>query len=222
VAKIIGYVRVSTSKQDVDNQRHEILVWASAKKVYISDWIECELSSRRTETERQIDKVRALNKGDTIVVAELSRLGRSTGQVITLVNDLVKRGVGIEALKQNISVKAGNGEMDQQSKIMVTVFSLMAELERDLISHRTKSALAARKAAGKSLGKPRGISTSKLEEHREKIEEMLRFKVSYAAIARMIDRSTTAVRHYIKTRKLDEVVKLNPLKQTPNNKRSLR
>lgn len=205
MTKIVGYIRVSTSKQDVDNQRHEILVWASGKKVFITEWIECELSSRRTETERQIDKVRSLDKGDTIVVAELSRLGRSTGQVITLVNDLVKRGVSIEALKQNISINAGNGEMDQQSKIMVTVFSLMAELERDLISQRTKAALAARKAAGRSLGKPRGISTSKLDVHREKIVEMLKFKVGNAAIARMIGMSTTAVRHYIKTRKLGQL-----------------
>jgi DNA invertase Pin-like site-specific DNA recombinase len=202
VAKIVGYIRVSTSKQDVDNQRHEILSWANGRKVFISDWIECELSSRRSEVERQIDKVRALEKGDAIVIAELSRLGRSTGQVITLVNDLVKAGISIEALKQGISIKAGNGDMDQQSKIMVTVFSLMAELERDLISQRTKTALAARKAAGKSLGKPKGLSTSKLDAHRDKIEDMLKYKVGHAAIARMIGMSTTAVRHYCISRKL--------------------
>jgi DNA invertase Pin-like site-specific DNA recombinase len=137
-----------------------------------------------------------------IVVAELSRLGRSTGQVIMLVNDLVKKGVCVEALKQGISIKAGNGDMDQQSKIMITVFSLMAELERDLISQRTKTALAARKAAGKLLGKPKGLSTSKLDSHREKIEEMLKFKVGHAAIARMIGMSTTAVRHYCISRGL--------------------
>lgn len=204
MAKIVGYVRVSTSKQDNDNQRHEILSWANTKKVFVDEWIECELSSRRSETERQIDRVRALEKGDTIVVAELSRLGRSTGQVISLVNDLVIQGVSIEALKQGISIKAGNGNMDQQSKIMVTVFSLMAELERDLISQRTKAALAARKAAGKSLGKPRGISTSKLDEYREKIEELLKYKVGYAAIGRMIGMSTTAVRHYCKSRGLSQ------------------
>jgi len=202
MAKIVGYIRVSTSKQDVDNQRHEILSWANTRKVFIDSWIECELSSRRSETERQIDKVRALEKGDTVVVAELSRLGRSTGQVISLVNDLVGKGISIEALKQGISIKAGNGDMDQQSKIMVTVFSLMAELERDLISQRTKTALAARKSAGKSLGKPRGISTSKLDEHREKIEELLKHKIGYAGIGRMIGRSTTAVRHYCKSRGL--------------------
>lgn len=202
MAKIVGYIRVSTSKQDVDNQRHEILSWANTRKVFIDSWIECELSSRRSETERQIDKVRALEKGDTVVVAELSRLGRSTGQVITLVNDLVGKGISIEALKQGISIKAGNGDMDQQSKIMVTVFSLMAELERDLISQRTKTALAARKAAGKALGKPRGISTSKLDAHKEKIEELLKYKVGHAAIGRMIGMSTTAVRHYCKTRGL--------------------
>lgn len=202
MGQFVGYIRVSTSKQDVDNQRHEILTWASDKKVFVNEWIECELSSRRTETERQIDKVRALEKGDTIIVAELSRLGRSTGQVILLVNDLVKKGVSIEALKQNISIKAGNGDMDQQSKIMITVFSLMSELERDLISQRTKTALAARKASGQSLGKPKGLSTSKLDGHREKIEEMLKYKVGHAAIGRMIGMSTTAVRHYCISRGL--------------------
>lgn len=202
MAKTVGYIRVSTLTQDVENQRHEILEWAHGRKVLIDEWIAVELSSRKSEAERQIDKVRALNKGDLLVVAELSRLGRSTGQVISLVNELVARGIGLEALKQNISIKPGNGEMDQQAKIMVTVFSLMAELERDLIAQRTKQALAARKASGQRLGKPKGISTSKIDPHREKIEELLRFKVSTAAIARMIGMSTTAVRHYIRTRRL--------------------
>lgn len=202
MAKTVGYIRVSTLTQDVENQRHEILEWAHGRKVLIDEWIAVELSSRKSEAERQIDKVRELNKGDLLVVAELSRLGRSTGQVINLVNELVARGIGLEALKQNISIKPGNGEMDQQAKIMVTVFSLMAELERDLIAQRTKQALAARKASGQRLGKPKGISTSKIDPHREKIEELLRFKVSTAAIARMIGMSTTAVRHYIKTRRL--------------------
>ena len=202
MAKTVGYLRVSTLTQDVENQRHEVLEWAHGKKVLIDEWITVELSSRKTESERQISQVRSLNKGDLLVVAELSRLGRSTGQVINLVNELVSRGVGLEALKQNISIKPGNGKMDQQAKIMVTVFSLMAELERDLISQRTKQALAARKASGQRLGKPKGISTSKIDPHREKIEELLRFKVSTAAIARMIGMSTTAVRHYIKSRSI--------------------
>ena len=200
MAKTVGYIRVSTLTQDVENQRHEIYEWAHHRKVLIDEWIAVELSSRKSELDRQIDKVRALEKGDLLVVAELSRLGRSTGQVINLVNELVARGIGLEALKQNISIKPGNGEMDQQAKIMVTVFSLMAELERDLIAQRTKQALAARKASGQRLGKPKGISTSKIDPHREKIEELLRFKVSTAAIARMIGMSTTAVRHYIKSR----------------------
>jgi DNA invertase Pin-like site-specific DNA recombinase len=200
MAKTVGYIRVSTLTQDVENQRHEILEWAHNRKLLIDEWVAVELSSRKSESDRQIDKVRALEKGDLLVVSELSRLGRSTGQVINLVNELVARGVGLEALKQNISIKPGNGEMDQQAKIMVTVFSLMAELERDLISQRTKQALAARKAGGQRLGKPKGISTSKIDQHREKIEELLRFKVSTAAIARMIGMSTTAVRHYVKSR----------------------
>lgn len=202
MGKITGYIRVSTSKQDVDNQRHEILEWASSRKVFVDEWIEVELSSRRSETERQIDKVRALKKGGTIVVAELSRLGRSTGQVINLVNDLVRNGISFEALKQGISIRSGNGEMDQQSKIMITVFSLMSELERDLISQRTKAALAARKAEGKALGKPRGLSTSKLDVHRGKIVELLSHKIGYAAIGRVLGMSTTAIRHYCISRKL--------------------
>lgn len=200
MARTIGYIRVSTLAQDIENQRHEILEWAHDRKLLIDEWITVELSSRKSESDRQIDKVRMLEKGDLLVVAELSRLGRSTGQVINLVNELVARGIGLETLKQNISIKPGNGEMDQQTKIMVTVFSLMAELERDLIAQRTKQALAARKASGQRLGKPKGISTSKIDPHREKIEELVRYKVSTAAIARMIGMSTTAVRHFIKSR----------------------
>lgn len=200
--KNIGYIRVSTDKQDADNQRLSMLDYANANKLTIDDFLSVEISSRKSQHARRIEELlERLNSGDVLIVTELSRLARSTLEVITLVNELVSKKVGLTVLKQGIRIPANGDKMDANAKTVITIFGLMAELERDMISERTKMGLAARKAAGIKLGKPRGtIQSSKLDGKRETIVELLKHRVAVAAIARMIGTSRSNLINYLKTR----------------------
>ena len=108
-----------------------------------------------------------------LIVSELSRLGRSVGQVITIVDQLIKKKVKVICLKENIRIRL-NGGQDIQTKVMVTMFSLFAEIERDLISERTKEGLARARAEGKLLGRPKGPGKSKLDPYKEEIIALLK------------------------------------------------
>jgi putative DNA-invertase from lambdoid prophage Rac len=199
--KTIAYIRVSTSQQDVSNQRLEILEFSRKNNLKVDDFLEIEVSSRCTLKERRIeDLLSRLHSGDTLIVSELSRLGRSTSEVIDLINHLIKHKVNFIAIKQGLRISA---KMDMQTKVIVTMFSLFSELERDIISERTKSALAGKKANGIRLGKPKGtIQKSSLDEKRDVIKELLRHRVAKAAIARMVGTSRTNLVEYIRRRNL--------------------
>jgi DNA invertase Pin-like site-specific DNA recombinase len=153
MSKVIAYLRVSTDQQDLNNQKLEIYEYERCNKIKVDEFVQITISSRKSSLERKIDYVtEKLNKGDTLIVTELSRLGRSTAAVITMVNELIKREIKLIVIKQNLNLV----KHDMSSKIIVTMFSLFAELERDLISMRTKDGLASRKAMGIKLGKPVG------------------------------------------------------------------
>jgi len=198
---VLSYIRVSTNTQDVKNQRYEILEYARTHDLTIDRFIEIEISSRKDRKQRRIEEIlQELSPGDTLVVSELSRLGRSTGEVIALVNELVRKKVRFIAIKQNLNINNGH---DMTSKIIVTLFGLMAELERDLISMRTREALAAKKAQGKILGRPKGsLGKSKLDGREDEIIRLLKSKVSKAAIARITGVSWLTLDRFIKSRGL--------------------
>ena len=123
MAQTLAYIRVSDDKQDVKNQRHEILEAARILDLKINDFVSITMTSRKTATQRRIDEVLdRLEQGDTLIVTELSRLGRNTAEIILLVNALVQRGIRLIALKQHIDLT----DHDMSSKIIVTVFSLLA------------------------------------------------------------------------------------------------
>ena len=150
--KTVAYVRVSTDEQDFQNQRFEILNYCDKNKLKVNKWLELEMSSRNSPKDRRIDELLSvLNPGDRLIVSELSRLGRSTGEVIQLVREFATKHVEFISIKQGLKLSSNNSH-DMTSKVMVTIFSLLAELERDLISHRTKIALARAKTLGKKLG----------------------------------------------------------------------
>ena len=141
--KTIAYILASTDKQDLNNQKLEIFEYARKNQLEVDDFIQITISSRRTSKDRRIDEmVLALDGADTLIVTELSRLGRSTAEIIGLVNELVKKSVRVIAIKQNLDIR----QQDMNSKIITALFSLFAELERDLISLRTKEALAKKNA----------------------------------------------------------------------------
>ncbi len=196
--RVMGYVRVSTDRQHTENQRLAVLEWANREKVSIDDWIEVQASSRKSSTTRKIDELlEVVSSGDMIVVAELSRLGRSVGQIAILVAELVERGIRLVCIKESISI---DGDQDIQGKVMVTMFSLFAEIERDLISERTKEGLARARAAGKLLGRPKGPGKSKLDGHEAEIRTKLKMGVPRKRIA--ADHGTTAgnLRHWLRQR----------------------
>jgi DNA invertase Pin-like site-specific DNA recombinase len=199
--KTIAYVRVSRDSQDVRNQRLAILEFAQQEKFEISEFMELSVSSRRSPKARQIDLLMAqLESGDTLVVSELSRMGRSVGEMITTVDALVKQQIRLMAIKEGIRLE---GKQDLQSKVMVTLFSLFADIERELISMRTKEGLAAARASGTRLGRPKGkLGQSKLSGKEDEIQRLLHLKVSKASIAKItgVDRST--LYHFMQSRNL--------------------
>ena len=143
-----------------------------------------------------------MNSGDTLIVSELSRLGRSLGQIIQIVDELIKRKVIFIAVKEGIQL---NGRQDIQTKVTVAMFGLFAEIERDLISVRTKHALAAARAKGKALGRPKGsLGKSKLDGKEEEIRALLVKGVSKSSVARIMGISRTAFYSFMKNRRLDE------------------
>jgi DNA invertase Pin-like site-specific DNA recombinase len=199
--KTLAYIRVSKDSQDVRNQRLAILEFARQEQLTLTDFMELGVSARRSPKERQIDVLLArLDAGDTLVVSEVSRMGRSVGEIITVVDTLVKQRVRFLAIKEGIRLE---GQQDLQSKVMVTLFSLFADIERELISLRTKEGLAAARAAGKHLGRPKGkLGWSKLSGKEGEIHKLLQLKVSKASIAKItgVDRSTLA--HFLRSRHL--------------------
>jgi DNA invertase Pin-like site-specific DNA recombinase len=203
MSKTLAYIRASTDKQDVQNQRLEILEHVHAKGIKVDEFISLTMSSRKDSKHRRLDELlEKLGAGDTLIVTELSRLGRSTGEVIMLINELVAHEIRIIILKQNLDIKQNH---DMTSKVMVTLFSLFAELERDLISLRTKEALAAKKAQGVILGKRQGvIQESVYDKDRERIVELLSLGLSTRKIiARHLKYGTaSSLGYYIVTRKL--------------------
>ena len=202
--KTIAYLRASTDKQDIQNQKFEILEYANRHNLRVSEWVAITISSRRTPKQRRIEELLdSLAGADTLIVTELSRLGRSTAEVIDLINQLMRRQVRLIVIKQNLDLN--QGQHDMSAKIITTIFSLLAELERDLISLRTKEALAAKRANGVTLGKPRGtVQESKFDQQREQIEELLRLGVSVRRIAykHLGLKSHNALNTYIQKRHL--------------------
>jgi len=201
MGKIVAYLRASTDKQDLSHQKLELLEFARKQSLSIDEFIEITISSRKTSKQRRIDELLGmLNDGDILLITELSRLGRSTTEVITIVNSLAKRNIRVIVLKQNLDIS----QQDINSKVTLTLFSLFSELERDLISLRTKEALASKKRQGQILGKPKGtIQKSKFDKHVEKIKELLDYGLSVRKISSVLEYNNhIALNTYINKRNL--------------------
>lgn len=204
MSKVLAYLRTSTDKQDLDQQRLQILEYARTHQLSVEDFIAITISSRKSSKERRLEElVDQLAEGDTLIVTELSRLGRSTGQVIALIDELLQQDIRVIVIKQQLILDRHRDDL--QSLTMVTLLSLFAEMERMMISRRTKEALATKKAQGIKLGKPIGtIQESIYDKDQDRIVELLELGVSIRHIAthHLEYGSPSSLHYYVTTRGL--------------------
>jgi len=167
--KTIGYLRVSTIDQDIEKNKFDILAMVNAKGLGQVEWIEEKVSGKVSWRKRSIAQIlEGAQPGDNLIVSELSRLGRSMLECMEILSIATQKKLNIYAVK-------GSWQLDQsiQSKIVAMAFAMAAEIERDLISKRTREALQAKKKAGVKLGRPKGTGKSKLDQYRPEIEALL-------------------------------------------------
>lgn len=218
MSRVVAYVRVSTNKQDLENQRHEIDRYASAHSLTVDDWDEDIASGTTQVKDRHMGAMLdSLRSGDTLIVSEISRISRSVKTLLNVLDDCIDRGITVISVKQNVTFEKG-----LTSTIMMVGLGLAAEIEREMISARTKESLARKKAEGVKLGRPAGTylpENRKLFGKDEEILSYMRRRVSKAAIARLLDVSASTLHRYIKDQNLHERLWLERVRQTDDYKK---
>ena len=196
----LGYIRVSTEEQDIKNQELEIRRYTNSKNMNINQFIQVEISSKKSLKDRKIEELKeTLSNKDNLIVSELSRLGRSTKEVLILIDELKEKGVIIHLIKQNMIIDINSN--DPMAKLLLTLLASFGELERDLISQRTKEALKSKKDQGVILGRPKGTTgKSKLDNRKEEIKDLLSKKISKTSIAKLLDCDRSTLTNFINTR----------------------
>ena len=184
---IIGYIRVSTEKQSLLNPKHKILEYAQQHKIIIDEFIEVEISSRKTQKDRLIDEVfNKLSAGDTFICTELSRLGRNMLEILNLIEKFNQNNIKLIFTNQP---ELSTNQNEALSKLLLAIYGYFAQTEREIISERTKQGLAAAKAKGKILGRPKGAKnkTRVLDPHKEEIKNLLELKLARTNILKIIN-----------------------------------
>jgi DNA invertase Pin-like site-specific DNA recombinase len=191
---IYGYIRVSTDKQTVENQRYEIERFCNRNNLIIENWIEETISGTKSPDKRRLGKLlKGIQKDDLIICSELSRLGRSLFMIMSILNSLMAVGAKVWTIKDNYRL----GD-DIQSKVLAFAFGLSAEIERNLISQRTKEALARKKSEGMVLGRRPGKAVRvRLTGNETEITDMLRSGMTKAAIGRHFGVHRQTIRIFI-------------------------
>lgn len=191
---IYSYIRVSSDQQNCANQKYEVECYAAKNNITINEYIEETTSSRKPLKDRKLGKLlNKLSKGDIVISTEISRLGRNMLEVMGILQTCLEKDCEIITIKENYHLGA-----DIQSKVLAFAFSLAAEIERQLISQRTKECLKRLKNEGKHLGRPYGFTYKKLKKKHNKIIDLLNKKVSKAEIARLMGCSWATLHRYIK------------------------
>lgn len=198
---IYGYIRVSTDRQTTENQRFEILKFADEKRLPIDAWVEETISATKHLDDRQLGHLlEQLQADDVLIVTELSRIGRSILEVMSILHRIMETEAKVFTTKERYEL--GN---TISSKVLAFAFSLSAEIERSMISSRTKEALARKKSEGKQLGRPKGsfATATKLTGKEQIIRELLEKRVSHSAIARILGVNRGTLTNYVKRHQLD-------------------
>jgi len=192
---IIGYIRVSSAKQTCEHQRFEINEFAKNNHITIDRWVMETVSSREPLQRRKLGGLLStIESGDILIACEISRLGRSLLEVMRILECCLSKNCQVWTLKENY--RLGN---DIQSKVMAFAFGLSAEIERNLISQRTKAALDNLKAIGQKLGRPLSSTSNrlKLTQNRVKLQRMLDAGLSVSEIARCLNVERITIRRFV-------------------------
>lgn len=182
---VIGYIRVSSDKQDLEKQKHLLWQYAQTHQMMIDEFVPVEISSQKSQRERRIDELlQKLVKGDTLLVAELSRLGRNMLETLNLVNTLIEQGVQLVFVRQPELSTTG-----AHSQLLLAIYGYFSQTEREYISLRTKQGLAAARAQGKVLGRPKGSRNKQhvLNPFKADILDYLQHGLGISAIRKLIN-----------------------------------
>lgn len=195
-----GYLRVSTQDQDVEKFHHAILDYANDRDLGKVEFVAERVSGRKTWRERKLGALLTeCSDGDRIIAPELSRLARSVLQIHEVLHEAHQKGVEIHVLKERLIV---NGQLDIPTKIVLNTLAMIAELERDLISERTKEALESKRRQGIKLGRPRGRGRSKLDAHEAEIRELARNGATQKHIAHRFGTTPANLSRWMKERNI--------------------
>ena len=198
--KNICYLRVSTEDQDIQKNKADVLKFANDRDFGKVNFIEEKVSGKKNWKERKInDVIEDLKSGDRIIVPELTRLGRSTLEVLEILKNAKDKQISVYSVKEGLELN-GNGI---HAKIIATMLALFAELERDFISMRTKEALKARKASGIILGRPKGPGKSKLDKHKEEIMALLKNGSTKSFVAKRYKTTLPNLYNWLKKNGID-------------------
>jgi len=201
--QVIGYMRVSSDKQDLEKQKHLLWQYAHSQQIVIDTFVQVEMSTQKSQRERRIEELLALlQAGDLLLVAELSRLGRNMLETLLLVNTLLEKDVQIVFVRQpELSTNGRHGQL------LLAIYGHFAQTEREYISLRTKQGLAAARAQGKVLGRPKGSKNKQrvLDPFKAEILRYLQQGLNIASIMKLINPKLpqpvtyNTYRYYVKT-----------------------
>lgn len=191
-----AYLRVSTLEQNTEKNKLDVLKFANTKKLGNVDFVEEQISGKANFKNRQLGTLlEKMKKNDVLIVPELSRIARSITQIFEVIDITKQKGITLYSIKEDFS----NNDKSITSTVTTTVFALVAQIERDLISLRTKEALQSKKAQGIKLGRPKGKGKSKLDKYKDEILKLIELKVPKTIIARQYNTSKTNLHRFLKS-----------------------
>ena len=201
IIMVYGYIRVSTDRQTVENQRFEINKFCKKETLKVDYWIEETISGTKDVDKRKLGELlEKLKKDDILICSELSRLGRNLLMIMSILNECMKNDIQVWTIKDNYRLGS-----DISSKVLAFAFSLSAEIERNLISQRTKEALARKKAEGIHIGRPKGVlsKTVKLTGKKEIIKNYLEKGISQVQLSKKLGVARGTLARFIKREKIE-------------------
>ena len=195
---VYGYIRVSTDRQTVENQRFEIKIFCKENNLQVDKWISETISGAKSVDKRQLGKLlKGVKSGDIIICSEISRLGRSLFMIMSVLNRCMEIGAKVWTIKDNYRL----GD-DITSKVLAFAFGLSAEIERKLISQRTKEALARKKSEGVQLGRPKGPGKRILDGKEKQIKAMLAAGLTKVQVSKAYGVHISTLHEFLTAKKL--------------------